>query len=213
MIRLLVAMLLLAGLGACATPAGYTSMVPELATADLGPGPAPSYRGAITVATVSIGNDTSAPWTSQIGSAEFQEALVRTLTLANLASAAGVGMSAAGTFVVQSAPNTTAASTPPPQNGRFRLEAALLRLERPFAGFAMTVTASVAYRLTDTATGAVVYQETRTSLGTATLNDAITNVNRLRMADERALRANIRKLIEDLYALPDRPLTSSSRRT
>ena len=184
MIRLLVAMFLLAGLGACATPAGYTSMVPELATADLGPGPAPSYRGAITVASASIGTDTSEPWTSQIGSAEFQDALVRTLTLANLAS---------------------------PQGGRFRLDATLLRLERPFAGFAMTVTASVAYRLTDTATGAVVYQETRTSLGTASLNDAIMNANRLRIADERALRANIRKLIEDLYALPDRSLTSSRR--
>ena len=188
MIRLLVAILVLGGLGACATPASYTSMVPELATADLGPGPAPSYRGAITVASVSIGTDTSTPWTSQIGSAEFQDALVRTLTLANLAS---------------------------PQGGRFRLDATLLRLERPFAGFAMTVTASVAYRLTDTATGAVVYQDTRTSLGTASLNDAIMNANRLRIADERALRANIRKLIEDLYALPDRspdrPLTSLRR--
>ncbi len=188
MIRLLVAMLVLGGLGACATPASYTSMVPELATADLGPGPAPSYRGAITVASVSIGTDTSTPWTSQIGSTEFQDALVRTLTLANLAS---------------------------PQGGRFRLDATLLRLERPFAGFAMTVTASVAYRLTDTATGAVVYQDTRTSLGTASLNDAIMNANRLRIADERALRANIRKLIEDLYALPDRspdrPLTSLRR--
>ena len=188
MTRLLMAMLLLALLGACATPAGYTSMVPELATAELGPGPAPSYRGAITVASVGIGTDTSAPWTSQIGSAEFQEALARTLTLANLAS---------------------------PQGGRFRLDATLLRLERPFAGFAMTVTASVAYRLTDTANGAVVYQETRTSLGTASLNDAIMNANRLRIADERALRANIRKLIEDLYALPDpsvdRPLTSLRR--
>ena len=188
MIRLLVAMLLLAGLGACAMPAGYTSMVPELATAELGPGPAPSYRGAITVASVSIGTDTSTPWTSQIGSAEFQDALVRTLTLANLAG---------------------------PQGGRFRLDATLLGLSRPFAGFAMTVTASVAYRLTDTATGAVVYQDTRTSLGTASLNDAIMNANRLRIADERALRANIRKLIEDLYALPDRssdrPLTSSRR--
>jgi len=184
MVRLLVAMLLLAGLGACAMPANYTSMVPELASADLGPGPAPSYRGAITVASVSIGTDTSTPWTSQIGSAEFQDALVRTLMLANLAS---------------------------PQGGRFRLDATLLGLSRPFAGFAMTVTASVAYRLTDTATGAVVYQETRTSLGTATLNDAILNANRLRMADERALRANIRKLIQDLYALPDRTLTSSRR--
>ena len=67
----------------------------------------------------------------------------------------------------------------------------------------MTVTASVAYRLTEIATGAVVYQETRTSLGTASLNDAVTNTNRLRIADERALRANLRKLVEDLYALPD----------
>jgi hypothetical protein len=184
MVRLLVAMLLLAGLGACAMPANYTSMVPELASADLGPGPAPSYRGAITVASVSIGTDTSTPWTSQIGSAEFQDALVRTLMLANLAS---------------------------PQGGRFRLDATLLGLSRPFAGFAMTVTASVAYRLTDTATGAVVYQETRTSLGTASLNDAIMNANRLRIADERALRANIRKLIQDLYALPDRTLTSLRR--
>ncbi len=138
MIRLLVAMLLLAGLGACAPPPSYTSMVPELATAELGPGPAPSYRGAITVAPVSVGTDTSLPWTSQIGAAEFQEALVRTLMLANLAAA---------------------------QNGRFRLEAILLRLERPYAGFAMTVTASIAYRLTEIATGAVVYQGTRTSRG------------------------------------------------
>jgi hypothetical protein len=188
MIRLPVGMLLLAGLGACATPASYTSMVPELASGELGPGPAPSYRGAITVASVGIGTDTSTPWRSRIGSTEFQEALVRTLTLAGLASA---------------------------QSGRFRLDATLLSLERPYAGFAMTVTASVAYRLTDTATGAVVYQETRTSLGTATLNDAVLNENRLRIADERALRANLRKLIEDLYALPDRslerPLTSSRR--
>ena len=188
MIRPLLALLLLAGLGACAAPASYTSMIPELASADLGPGPAPSYRGAIAVGSVGIGTDTRMPWTSQVGSAEFQEALVRTLTLANLAGA---------------------------PNGRFRLDAVLLGLSRPFAGFAMTVTASVAYRLTDTATGAVVYQETRTSLGTASLNDAVTNVNRLRTADERALRANIRKLIEDLYALPerspDRPVTSLRR--
>jgi len=186
MIRLLVAMLLLAGLGACAAPASYTSMVPELASAELGPGPAPSYRGAITVAPVGIGNDTSVPWTSPIGSAEFQEALVRTLMVANLASA---------------------------QNGRFRLEATLLRLERPYAGFAMTVTASIAYRLTETASGAVIYQDTRTSVGTASLNDAVTNTNRLRIADERAIRANFRKLIEDLYALPEPGPLTSSRRT
>src|SRR4249919_797695 len=99
MIRLLVATLLLAGLGACAPPPSYTSMVPELAIAELGPGPAPSYRGAITVAPVGIGADTSVPWTSQVGPADFQEALVRTLMFANLANQ---------------------------QTGRFRLDAVLL---------------------------------------------------------------------------------------
>jgi hypothetical protein len=77
----------------------------------------------------------------------------------------------------------------------------------------MTVTASIAYRLTEIATGAVVYQDTRTSVGTASLNDAVTNTNRLRIADERALRANLRKLVEDLYALPERGPLTSSRRT
>jgi len=190
MMRLAVAMLLLAGLGACAPPATYSAMVPDLAGIDAGVdlarGPAPSYREAITVAPVSIGNDTGVSWTSQIGSAELQEALVRALMVANLARA---------------------------QNGRFRLEAALLKLERPYAGFAMTVTATIAYRLTETASGVVVYQDTRTSLGTATLNDAVLNVNRLRIADERAIRANLRKLIEDLYALPNRGPLTSSRRT
>jgi hypothetical protein len=186
--RATVAMLVLACLGACAKTATYSTMVPDLAgidaSIDLARGPVPSYREAITVAPVSLGNDTSAPWTSQIGSAELQEALVRTLMVANLARA---------------------------QNGRFRLEAALLSLERPYAGFAMTVTATIAYRLTETATGAVAYQDTRTSAGTATLDDAALNENRLRIADERAIRANLRKLVEDLYALPDRPLTSSRR--
>ena len=77
----------------------------------------------------------------------------------------------------------------------------------------MTVTASVAYRLTEIATGAVVYQGTRTSVGSASLNDAVTNTNRLRIADERALRANLRKLVEDLYALPERGPLTSSRQT
>jgi hypothetical protein len=34
---------------------------------------------------------------------------------------------------------------------------------------------------------------------------------RLRIADERAVRANFRRLVEELYTLPDRPITSSPR--
>lgn len=157
-------------------------MVPDLA--GMGGGPAPSYRGSITVAPVGMGEDSPARWASQVGAARFQEALVRTLMAASLARA---------------------------ENGRFRLDATLLNLERPYAGFAMTVTATIAYRLVETSTGAVVYNQTLTTPGTATLDDAITNEVRLRIADERAVRANLRRLVEELYALPDRPVTSSRR--
>jgi hypothetical protein len=75
----------------------------------------------------------------------------------------------------------------------------------------MTVTATIGYRLIDSATGAVVYTTTITTPGTATLDDAYVSDTRLRIADERAVRANFRRLVEELYALPDRPITSSPR--
>ena len=77
----------------------------------------------------------------------------------------------------------------------------------------MTVTATIAYRLTDVATGAVVYSSTITMPGTASLNDAVMNDVRLRIADERAIRNNIARLVEELYSLPDRGPVTSSRRT
>ena len=91
-----------------------------------------------------------------------------------------------------------------PANGRFRLDGLLLTLGRPYAGFAMTVTAAIAWRLTDTTKGTVVYDRTLQGLGTATLDDAIDNNNRLRIADQRAIGANLQQLVQDLYALPPR---------
>ena len=46
---------------------------------------------------------------------------------------------------------------------------------------------------------------------TATLDDAIDNNTRLVLANERAVQANLRRLVEVLYALPDRPVASSRR--
>jgi hypothetical protein len=191
MARLAAVAVALAMLGACAKPASPSAMIPDLAGIDTARGPAPAYRDAITAGPVSGGRTTSPLWTSQVGNAEFQEALVRTLM------AAGLGRA---------------------ENGRFRLDAVLQKLEQPFAGFAMTVSATISYRLTDVTTGAVVYDNTITTPATATLDDAIDGVARLRIANERAIRANLRRLVEELYALPDRPSdrplgVTSSRRT
>lgn len=161
---------------ACAQPAMYQPGPPDLAGLDLSRGPAPWLRNAVTVGSVSLGRDTGNPWRANVSPAEFQQALVQTL------AAAGLGA---------------------PQGGRYRLDAVLLTLQRPYAGFAMTVSAQVAYRLTDVATAAVLFTSTPTTLGTATLDDAVTNEMRLKIADERAVRANLRSLVEQLYALPE----------
>lgn len=172
--RLLLAALPLAFISACAPPASYTAMV---AGVPPGQGPAPVYRNAITVGSVTLGRDTGTPWTSAVSPEQVRQALVQTL------AGAGLGQ---------------------PANGRFRLDGQLLTLDRPYAGFAMTVTATIAWRLTDTTNGAVVYDRAFRALGTATLDDAVDNNNRLRIADQRAVRANLQLLVQDLYALPPR---------
>ena len=174
----------LALLGACAKPASPSAMVPDVV--GIGAGPASAYRGAITVGEVTGGSKTSPLWTSQVDNPEFRDALARALMESGLGGA---------------------------DNGRFRLDAVLQKLEQPFAGFAMTVSATIAYRMTEVATGAVVYDKAITTPATATMDDAIDGQARLRIANERAIRANLRQLIEELYALPDRPAVTSSRRT
>lgn len=168
--------LVLALLGACAAPPVRTAaMVPDLAA--LPPGPAPAYRQSVTVGLVSGGLGASPRWTAGIDNAQFQAALVRTLMEAGLGRAEG---------------------------GRFRLDATLLKLEKPFAGYGMTVEAVVAYRLTDTVTSTVAYETTLATPATATFDDALDNNARLVIANERAVSANLRKLVETLYTLPDR---------
>lgn len=187
-IRLSIAGTALALLGACADPASPTAMVPDVS--GIGAGPPPSYRLAITAGEVGGGSKTSPLWTSQVGNPEFREALVRTLL------AAGLGRA---------------------ENGQFRLDAVLQKLEQPFAGFTMTVSSTIGYKLTEVATGAVVYENTITASGSATMDDTMYGVARLKIANERAIRANLRQLIEALYALPgrplDQPMVTSSRRT
>ncbi|MFO1161781.1 MAG: hypothetical protein U1E60_23290 [Reyranellaceae bacterium] len=177
-IKTAAALVALTLVGACASRSDLTLQPADLSGIDTARGPAPAYRDAVSLAPVSIGRDTGTPWTARFGGTQVQQALMESLLAAHLGTA---------------------------QSGRFRLDATLLNLERPYASFAMTVTATIVYRLTDSLSGAVLYNQTVTTIGSASLADAITNENRLRIADERAVRANLRRLIEDLYSLPDPP--------
>jgi hypothetical protein len=145
---------------------------------------APAWRNAITVGSVTIGPDTGTPWRASVAPDQVKEATVQALASAGLGAASG---------------------------GRYRLDATLLQLDRPYAGFAMTVTATIAWRLVDATSGAVVYDRTLRGLGTATLNDAVDNDPRLRLADQRAVRANLQQLVYDLAALQAPPAPSTRR--
>ena len=172
--RSILAALPLLGAAACAAPPTPAAMVPDLPP---GLAPAPALRNAISVGAVTIGQDSATPWASAVAPDQVRDATVQALTKAGMGAASG---------------------------GRYRLDATLMQLERPYAGFAMTVTATIAWRLVDGTTGAVVYSKTLKSLGSASLDDAVDNDPRLRIADQRAVRANLQQLVQDLAALPVR---------
>lgn len=172
--RLILVALPVLGVAACAAPPTPTSMVPGVPP---GLAPAPAFRNAIAVGAVTIGQDSGTPWASAVAPDQVRDATMQALARAGMGTASG---------------------------GRYRLDATLMQLERPYAGFAMTVTATIAWRLVDAASGAVVYSKTLKSLGSASLDDAVDNGPRLRIADQRAVRANLQQLVQDLAALPVR---------
>jgi len=74
----------------------------------------------------------------------------------------------------------------------------LVELKRPMAGLDMSVTTQVRYSATDTATGSVVFDDTVGATGTAKFGDSLIGVERLRLANEAAIKANIEAFIARL---------------
>jgi hypothetical protein len=172
----------LLSLAACASQPDYLLIVPNVKDIVTSQDPAPVYRDAISAGPVSGGKDVSILSIPYISNVDFQESLVRTLANAKLASAS---------------------------NGRFQLDATL-QLDQPFLAINTTVIAKIAYRLTEIATGSVVYERILATEGTVTYFEVPSGPERMRYANWRAVRASLRLLIGDLYALPE-PATSSPR--
>lgn len=171
--RLLFALPIFFVLVGCASPARIDGMVAAYQPHHQ---PANSFlREAIIVQQVSGGRDTNPLWTSQVDSTSFRLALERSLSSAGLLGSETL-------------------------NG-YWLMAELLRLDQPVFGASFTVTASVRYRLIDGSSGESVYDRVIQRGYTAQLSDALIGVERLKLANEGAIRSNIEQLIEDLFAL------------
>jgi len=91
----------------------------------------------------------------------------------------------------------------PEPPARFELQAELLQLDQPLVpALGVTVGTAVRYTLVDKASGKTVYQRRIANTDEAGLGEAVLSPSeRLRIANERALRANINLLLRDLVTL------------
>lgn len=170
------ALVLAAVLSGCASPARQERMQADPSLAQRTAAAASPLAGKIGIQDVTGGSTTNPMWVSKISSSEFERALEASLRDAGLLSA-----------------NRQAAP--------FALLADLISLDQPFIGISLTVTATVTYRLVERATGKTVYEQTIATPHTAQIGDAFIASERLRLANEGAMRANIQRLISDLTAV------------
>jgi hypothetical protein len=170
---------LIAGLGlavvilsGCASPTRVGSMIPEAKADQAASSNSPLYRG-ISLTDVGGGEETDPMWTSEVGSKEFRESLVRTLQLQNFIS------------IANDAP--------------FQLKAFIVEVKHPIAGFSLTVDSFVRYTLVRSKDSNIIFDDVLQGTFTATTGDAFVAVERLRLAQEGAMRANISALLDRLH--------------
>lgn len=167
--------LALAVLAGCASPANPQNMSVRAAEATDLRSRTPAWsQSALAVKDVTGGRETNPAWTSQVSSNDFRTALEDSLR--------AVGMWSAQ-----------------PQ-AKYLVQAHLAKLDQPFGGFNMTVTATVDYELIDKASGKTVLKRTLTLPYTAAMGDAFSGVERLRLANEGAIRTSVTEFVKLLQA-------------
>jgi hypothetical protein len=96
-----------------------------------------------------------------------------------------------------------------PDRANLQVSASIVDLQRPLAGLDLTVTSKVHYTVSPAGGGAPLYDNTVAASGTATFSDALIAVERLRMANEASIKANIASFIEQLRATLKAPKPTS----
>lgn len=176
--KLLIAAILaaVAVVSGCASPARSDSMTIQAADATRIRNLNSPLKDNIAVREVTGGRETNPAWVSNVSSSDLEAALETSLRSVNLLA-------------------------PGKQAGKYQLIANLEKLDQPFVGVSMTVTASVGYILVERASGKTVYQKSISLPYTAAFGDALYGPERLRLANEGAVRVNITRLIEELLSL------------
>lgn len=156
----------------CATGARTGAMTVPV-TSDTIITPSSPLHGAIGVGTVSGGSETNPLWMSNVSDDNFRQALEQSLRL-----------------------QAMLANGDPP----YTINANLISLDQPLIALDVTVTAKVRYAVIRNIDKAVKLEETIETPYTANLSDAFVGVERLRLANEGAMRENIKAIIAKLIA-------------
>lgn len=168
-LRIVAAAALLSAVAACAEPARTAAMVAP-ATPTTTVAESSPLRNSIEITEVSGGQETDPLWTSEVSNSAFRQALELTLKQHTLLAEG---------------------------DGPLDLTANLVAMDQPFGGFNMTVSSTVVYRIRNAA-GERVFDEIVTVPYTANFSDAFAGVERLRLANEGTIKANIGRFLEIL---------------
>lgn len=158
--------LALLGLGACASASRPEAMTLS-ATPGLIAGAGDVGYHSVTSVTVAGGTETNPLWVSSVSNDDFRTALEASLDAAGYLGTSGSPLA---------------------------VSANLEKLQQPIAGLDMSVTSTVRYSVTRE--GTVVFDDTVAATGTATMGEALAAVERLRLANEKSIRENIRQFLE-----------------
>lgn len=174
--KLTLAVLVTLTLVGCASPARVEEMQVNNSLATRTAASGSKFKEGIAIKDVTGGKETNPMWVSNVSSADFSRALEASLKDAGLLS-----------------PNN--------QGSKYVLVAHLQKLDQPLMGASMTVTATVQYSVVDRATNAEVFSRTVALPFTAAWNAAFAGSERLKLANEGAIRVNIEELIKALVAV------------
>lgn len=175
LISLPAACLLALVLVGCAAPARVEQMQVNTSLATRTAAANSPLKESIAVKDVTGGKETNPMWISNVSSSDFSRALQASLKDAGLLSGNN-------------------------QGSKYALVAHLQRLDQPMFGASLTVTATVLYSLVERESGKEVFAKTVAVPYTAAWNDAFIAAERLKLANEGAIRVNIQQLIDALLA-------------
>ena len=160
-------------LGSCAEPTDTSTMTAAPMTFTT------KHAGSVSV-TVTGGSDKAALDASTIVNSDFAEAIKKSLAQSGLfASVVAAG-----------------------QPEQYQLAAAIVRVDQPEIGRAMTGTIEVNWTLTQLSNKYVFWKKTIVSSYTAKAGEAFSGVDRLRLANEGAARVNIQDALTQISVLP-----------